>query len=154
MRLKRKVKETYQIGDAIEQLIDLLTHQQTNVTFSEHSANLASNLVLANTHHDHKSDEIVEHDGEKMILLEFEAFALGRAQLTVAFHHLGGALIETDYVTFLGNRVKEHVLPELHLIPERAARVRDDQLEEVCSLFGTTVVVVSCWCLCSARFIS
>lgn len=99
------------------------------MAFAEHTANLASNLVLAHAHHDHESDEIVEHDGQQVILLEFESLAFGATELTVAFHHLGRTLIETDYVALLRHGVQEHVLPELHLIPEGTARVRDDSLE-------------------------
>ena len=53
-----------QVADAVEQLVDLLTHEQADVRLAEHAAYLAAYLVLAHLHHDHEADQIVDHDGE------------------------------------------------------------------------------------------
>ncbi len=60
----------------VEDIVDLLTADKADMTFPQQASHFTSHLILADTHHDHESRHVVQHDDQDAVLVVLQALLL------------------------------------------------------------------------------
>ena len=71
---------TYQVVEDIQQVVDILAVDQTNVGLAQQAADLFLHLCLGHTHHEHEADKVVQHHRQQAILIMLQPFLLPISQ--------------------------------------------------------------------------
>ena len=80
---------THQVTDLVEQFVDLLAVNQSDVALPEQAAHFPLHLVLVDVEHHHEGGQVVEHGGEQPVLVVLQPLPFRGRQRTVPAERVG-----------------------------------------------------------------